>query len=674
MAVLAAVKRKLPTPSALTNNPVLIEISDDESDEVIAVPPAKRHKSTTPSINGQLARSQSREGSHEHKVATPKSSRVVDVSESKVKKSPWKQLSRFSYPYESLDRPFAPSFHLKQSQPSQSNGIRSHHREKSSDRPRSQGRVGANPSRSRSPRTSNNIPTSEVQVARASADSQPSKFSRALAESSPRSRLLSVDIRTRPTPTPQKNGSYSANARKSLVPETQSPKLFSPTPSQSNIEIRIPSLLHQWTAPLPKSAAALKAEAQAQKKALLADLMVTAEHAKHRPDELLRHFGQTGFSDSFSTEEDLTARHRLASKKKKTLQPNSRTDRVLDISLDLVDSFDKLIISSTSRITPEQSSRVLLTNRFNEPVEGPPLTFANDVNESLLNGKFQFTDRYIIRSGIKSAPSSTNYGCTCFVSCNLQSCHCFSKEAADETGKGRHTEQRQTYVRRPDGIVVLTDTYMAQELDPVAKHYEITECNEFCACGPDCWNRVVGKGRTVPLEVFQTAKCGFGVRSSVDIVKGQFIELYLGEVITESELKRREDAAEEGESSYIYSLDWFTGVEKYHVDGQYHGTAMRFVNHSCQPNARCFTVQTHKQDKKLYYLAFFAIENIPKAVEIRIDYHGGGSDEQDLPDQIDGEKFDELVRCYCGEKKCRKFLWTPAITRRRRRRRRRRGE
>lgn len=396
--------------------------------------------------------------------------------------------------------------------------------------------------------------------------------------------------------------------------------------------------------------------------------MVSAEHAKQRPEEVLRHFGQTGFSNSFSTEKDLNTRRKLASKKKKEQQAKSRTDQALDIGHDLIESFDKLTISSTSKVTPEQSSRILLTNRFNESVH-PPLTFANDVNENLLNGKFQFTDRYIVRSGIKAAPSSTNYGCTCFVSCHLQSCHCFSKDAADETGKGFHTEQRQTYIRRPDGIVVLTDAYMAQELDPVAKHYEITECNEFCSCGPDCWNRVVGKGRTVPLEVFQTAKCGFGVRSSLDIVKGQFIELYLGEVITEAELKRREDAAEEGESSYIYSLDWFGGVDKYHVDGQYHGSAMRFVNHSCVPNARCFTVQTHKQDKRLYYLAFFAIENIPQGVEIRIDYHGGGSGEVDLEEHIEGEKFDELVRCYCGEKKCRKFLWTPAATRRRRRRR-----
>ncbi len=108
---------------------------------------------------------------------------------------------------------------------------------------------------------------------------------------------------------------------------------------------------------------------------------------------------------------------------------------------------------------------------------------------------------------------------------------------------------------------------MLNEIDPSGRHFEISECNELCSCGPDCWNRVVGRGRTVPLEVFETAKCGFGVRSSVDIVRGQFIELYLGEVITQQELERRENAKEKNASSYIYSLDWFKTHDCYLFDG-----------------------------------------------------------------------------------------------------------
>jgi histone-lysine N-methyltransferase SUV39H len=261
--------------------------------------------------------------------------------------------------------------------------------------------------------------------------------------------------------------------------------------------------------------------------------------------------------------------------------------------------------------------------------------------------------------------------------CSLETCICFAKDVPDEIGKGTHREQKRTYTRRPDGKVVLSDEYIEQELHPERTRFEISECNHLCGCGQECLNRVVGKGRTVPLEIFQTAKCGFGVRSSVDIVKGQFIELYLGEVITETELLRREDPDEEDEPSYIHSLDWFqiNNATEYHVDGKYFGTAMRFVNHSCSPNARCFTVQIHKADRKVYHLAFFAIKDIPRNVEIRIDYTGYGGVLDDeaaaaaMEDAGDGELAERLSRCYCGAKNCRRYLWTPGGKARRRRRR-----
>ena len=84
---------------------------------------------------------------------------------------------------------------------------------------------------------------------------------------------------------------------------------------------------------------------------------------------------------------------------------------------------------------------------------------------------------------------------------------------------------------------------------------------------------------------------------------------------------------------------------------------MRFVNHSCDPNARCFTVQIHKEDRKVYFLAFFAIKDIEAGAEIRIDYHGEGATDDASQDEAarpgvdeNGELSDDLVRCQCGEK------------------------
>ncbi|KIV97056.1 hypothetical protein, variant 1 [Exophiala mesophila] len=438
------------------------------------------------------------------------------------------------------------------------------------------------------------------------------------------------------------------------------------------------------------------------RKQLLAELKKSTEPAEKRLSEVERCFGQTGFSKAFSVEPDLDRMRKLASKKKRTKDDLAKAPPQsiqLVTNGDLAESFSHCSIShSTAKsetrdkkrqvilISPSTAASTILTDRFKENFD-PPLTFANDFNESRLHGKFQFTDHYIIRAGIKMAPPHTNHGCDCVNGqCSLSSCKCFKKTVSH---KHQHQhehdhkiyEQKRTYTQRRDGIVVLSDEYIEQELNPKAKHHEITECNEFCSCGPNCWNRVVSRGRTVPLEIFQTKKCGFGVRSSVDIVKGQFIELYLGEVITETELLRREDQSDENESSYIYSLDWFAAEKNYHIDGAYFGSAMRFVNHSCNPNTRCFTVQKHKEDKKVYYLAFFAIKDIKRGVEIRIDYSGAGGavDEDEFELEMaggdgagGGDPSERGVRCRCGEKNCRKILWAHG-TKARQRRRRRRG-
>ncbi|RMZ87533.1 hypothetical protein DV736_g5237, partial [Chaetothyriales sp. CBS 134916] len=187
------------------------------------------------------------------------------------------------------------------------------------------------------------------------------------------------------------------------------------------------------------------------------------------------------------------------------------------------------------------------------------------------------------------------------------------------------------------------------------------------------------------------------------IIRGQFIELYLGEVITQEELERRENAKEEGASSYVFSLDFFKstpGQECYHIDGEYFGTAMRFVNHSCSPNTRSFTVvRGQKNDKRVHHVALFAIRDIKPGEEICIDYRNDGQvgmdnadtdseedvqsgeqqQQQSVTDLVDprhtdrgegyGDNDSGLVRCQCGAANCRKWLWPPIVRKRKRKQR-----
>ncbi|EXJ61813.1 hypothetical protein A1O7_02243 [Cladophialophora yegresii CBS 114405] len=454
-------------------------------------------------------------------------------------------------------------------------------------------------------------------------------------EKSTRSANVSIEVPRKTTPEPRRSSQHSHI----VVEVNTSPR----------------NILQHFQGPLPKS----RAEREAERKRLFTQLKHSTQLVQESPALVEQYFGQTGYSKAFSVEneEEQAFMRRAASKKKRRV---NRRDIRLEVE-SLTQSVEGLRLN-TKLIHPSRTARDILTSRFDEQVT-PPLTFSNDVNDKRLHGKFQFINQYILGEKVRPAPASTNRGCKC-TDCSLSSCVCFTKV--------------RTYTRRPDGIVVLSDECIEREIEPDGPHYEITECNEFCRCARNCLNRVVSKGRTVPLEIFQTQKYGFGVRSSQDIVKGQFIELYLGEVITEAELARREEAENDDDPAYIYSLDWFAKMSNsttYHVDGKYFGSAMRFVNHSCNPNARCFTVQTHKEDRKLYYLAFFAIRDIPAGTEILIDYLGEGALEAESQEEANadslaayGQESDDLVKCQCGEKNCRGILWKPGVKARRRRR------
>ena len=437
------------------------------------------------------------------------------------------------------------------------------------------------------------------------------------------------DLRSpqQPARSPQKFIGITLPARPSPKPALPPGENKAPKSSQTSFQVVIP----------------------ATKKVLLAELKRSTDSVEAKLADIEQAFGKIGFSEAYRTDLD---DERL----KNAAQPKKRKVQRKRIKVDLgPKSIDPVLEVSKDLVHPRKQVQDVLTSRFQEQFN-IPLTFATN-SDRRLNGKFQFISTYILRKRVEMADPSSDYGCSCTGRCDPAFCQCLEKDIEDDHGK--RTTQIQTYSRRSDGIVVLSEQYLARDW----RQSEITECNQHCGCDFTCPNRVVQKGRTVPLEVFDTAWCGFGVRSSVDIYQGQFIDLYLGEIITEDELQRRESAQEEGASSYIYSLDWFTkvGSKPLHVDGENFGTAMRFVNHSCDPNAKSFTVLNHKADKAVYYLAFFAIRDIPAGTEIRIDYAPQEAGEYTELSKEDIEAG--TVKCQCGAANCRGRLWRAAAKR-----------
>ncbi|KAA8652018.1 hypothetical protein EYZ11_012094 [Aspergillus tanneri] len=271
-------------------------------------------------------------------------------------------------------------------------------------------------------------------------------------------------------------------------------------------------------------------------------------------------------------------------------------------------------------------------------IQGPKVTFAPG-DETLLAqfaSNFEFINSYKLRKGVQSVPEDFKGGCSCESFCDPDRCSCLEPDGPSERRiipYGPAADDARFMLLRPD----------------FPKHM-IFECGEKCNCKENCWNRVVQAGRTIRLEIFNTGNRGFGLRSPDRIRAGQFIDRYLGEVITKKVADTREEVCtSQCGSSYLFDLDWFE--EAIHVvDGRNFGSATRFMNHSCNPNCRMVPMSYDgATDLHLYDLAFFSLKEIPPMTELTFDYN---------PDAERGAKIEPgAVRCLCGEENCRGQLW-----------------
>lgn len=179
-----------------------------------------------------------------------------------------------------------------------------------------------------------------------------------------------------------------------------------------------------------------------------------------------------------------------------------------------------------------------------------------------------------------------------------------------------------------------------------------------------------------PLHLKIPLNCSLlGLRSPDPIIAGQFIDRYLGEVLTQEAADAREATNNIGQS-YLFILDWKQEDQTddededededsqpdqkfYVVDGQKFGSPTRFINHSCNPNCKIIPVSTTEPgDDNLYHLAFFALRDIPANTELTFDYNPFWVDTDEDKDQ---KKVDpDAVTCLCGEDNCRGQLWPNA--------------
>jgi len=124
-----------------------------------------------------------------------------------------------------------------------------------------------------------------------------------------------------------------------------------------------------------------------------------------------------------------------------------------------------------------------------QKLPGPPVVLYNDVDDDPSPPvSFEFVPRYRV-----FAPSILEYmsvndefwaGCSCTGVVCEEGCLCVEENGMSYDKNGR---------------LIWVDN------DPA-----INECNGRCSCGINCPNRVVQRGRKIPLEIYKTEKKGWG--------------------------------------------------------------------------------------------------------------------------------------------------------------------
>lgn len=171
----------------------------------------------------------------------------------------------------------------------------------------------------------------------------------------------------------------------------------------------------------------------------------------------------------------------------------------------------------------------------------------------------------------------------------------------------------------------------------------IYECNSSCACGTGCANKSTQRGANPSLEVFHTGgRKGYGVRTNADLSEGEFVCEYIGELISLSDAKMKLSTLTIEEQCYVVIYKEHFGKTRTLctcVDATVKGNIARFINHSCAPNLIMLPVRAGCIAPRL---CLFTLEPVAKGTELCFSY-GNSTTGAEKP-------------CYCGNKKCQRFL------------------
>ncbi|KAF0974428.1 hypothetical protein FDP41_006460 [Naegleria fowleri] len=215
-------------------------------------------------------------------------------------------------------------------------------------------------------------------------------------------------------------------------------------------------------------------------------------------------------------------------------------------------------------------------------------------------------------------------------------CKCLQLQRDYRFDSNNQSEKFQS-VRRGDDVYYDEN----KRLKDTNTKYIIVECNSECSCPDTCPNRVVQKGSDVKVTIFKTNRTGWGLRAAQKLHRGQFVEIYAGELISDEVGEMRGRYYDRKGLSYLFDVSHGDVVCDFTVDSTYKGNVTRFLNHSCDGNLQQYLVCSEIRDSRYGTIAFFCKRNIEVGEELTFDYH---------------YVCEKQVRCLCGSKNCKQWL------------------
>ncbi|KAH7913745.1 hypothetical protein BJ138DRAFT_1171124 [Hygrophoropsis aurantiaca] len=306
----------------------------------------------------------------------------------------------------------------------------------------------------------------------------------------------------------------------------------------------------------------------------------------------------------------------------------------------------------SSRLLPPHALLEKKWRQATRNVSAASITIVNEIDDEEVPPhmeEFMYTEqKYIVGKELEfifTLDEDLFLRCECYSSCqDATKCHCqTNSELNDTMGKNIFAYSRGLFTFRvPRGV-------------------EVIECNKasqfFCHCDANCANRVAQRPRDIAIEIFKTKHCGWGARAVEDLPKGKVMGMFTGQLVRREHIENLPDS----HANYIFDLDGTEAKgeanpgDKYSVDAFECGNWTRFVNHSCEPNMKVYSVVFDTvSSMNAPYVAFVAMKYIPAQTELTIDYDPYAGEEAVSVGK--SKAAPNAKPCWCGAERCRGWV------------------